>query len=57
MQAKILDVSGKVIIQYNWRLSSGNTSFTIDMSGFAKGIYFLELKGEMINERIKIVKN
>ena len=57
VQARIVDNSGKVIIQYNWRLSPGNTSFTIDVSGFAKGIYFLELKGEMINERRKLVKN
>lgn len=56
VQARIVDNSGKVIIQNTWKLPSGSSLLSIDVSGLAKGMYFLELKSDMINERRKFVK-
>ncbi len=56
VQARIVDNSGKVMIQNTWKLPSGSSLLTIDVSGLAKGMYYLELKSDMINERRKFVK-
>jgi hypothetical protein len=37
-------------------LSPGTTSLTVDIKGLASGMYYLELKGETINERTQFIK-
>jgi uncharacterized repeat protein (TIGR03803 family) len=56
LQARIIDNAGRVVKQQQWILSTGSTSLSVDVKGLTKGIYYLELKGEMINERQKFVK-
>ena len=40
----ILDITGKRLISEHFKLSNGLNSYTIDMSGFAQGIYLVNLR-------------
>lgn len=51
MQGRIIDNAGRVVKQQQWNLSAGSTSLSVDVKGLAKGLYYMELKGETINER------
>lgn len=53
---KIIDNLGRVVKQKQVYLSTGITSLSIDLSGLSKGTYYLELKGEDINERKSFIK-
>jgi hypothetical protein len=55
-QARIIDNNGRILRQQLIDLTAGSTSLSMDVSGLAKGIYYLELKGEAINERKQFVK-
>lgn len=56
IQGRITDAAGRIIKQQQWNVVGGSTSFTIDVSALTKGIYYLELKGETMNERKQFVK-
>ncbi|WP_276504210.1 T9SS type A sorting domain-containing protein [Terrimonas pollutisoli] len=54
--SRIIDNAGKIVRQQQWNLSSGSTSLSIDIKRLANGMYYLELKGETINERKPFIK-
>ncbi|HMI77345.1 MAG TPA: T9SS type A sorting domain-containing protein, partial [Ferruginibacter sp.] len=56
VQARVIDNAGRILKQQQWNLSAGSTSFSFDLETLAKGIYYLELKGESINEQKQFVK-
>ena len=56
LQARIIDNVGSVVRQQQWNVGPGNTSLPVDLSKLSKGMYYLELKGEKVNERIQFVK-
>jgi len=56
LQARIVDNAGRVIKRQQWDIRTGNNTLNVDVSSLASGTYYLELRGEMINERKKFVK-
>jgi hypothetical protein len=56
LQARIIDNVGSVLRQQQWYVVPGNTSLPVNVSKLAGGIYFLELKGKTVNNRIQFVK-
>ena len=56
IRARIVDNTGKIVIEKNWNLSTGTTTFSLEMAKLPQGIYHLELKGDSVNEIRKIVK-
>ena len=55
-QLRIIDNMGRVVKQQQLNLTAGSTSLSIDISTLAKGMYYMELKGETINERRQLIK-
>ena len=47
---------GRVVKQQQLNLTAGSTSLSIDVSILAKGMYYMELRGETMNERKGFVK-
>ena len=56
IQTRIFDNEGRVVKKQQWNIAAGSTSLSVDVSSLAKGMYYLELKGETINERKKFIK-
>jgi N-acetylneuraminic acid mutarotase len=56
VQLRITDNTGRIIKQQQLNPPAGSTSLPVDVSGLTKGIYFLELKGQTVNERKQFVK-
>jgi trimeric autotransporter adhesin len=55
--SRIIDNTGRVVKQQQWSLFAGSTSLSLDVKGLAKGMYYLELKGNnVINKRLKFLK-
>jgi hypothetical protein len=52
----IVDNSGRVVMQSNIQLKAGVNTATLDISKLAAGIYFVNVKGANINERLKLQK-
>jgi trimeric autotransporter adhesin len=55
-QWQIVDNSGRIVTQGNMQLRSGVNSNTINTSKLAAGMYFINVSGAGINERIKLQK-
>ncbi len=55
-QLKIIDNYGRVVKQQDTNLSIGSTTLSMDISGLSKGMYYVEIKGETVNERKSFVK-
>lgn len=56
LQLRILDNIGRVVQQQQVSLSLGTTTMDIDLSQLNSGVYYLELRGNNLNERKQIVK-
>ena len=56
VQARVIDNMGRIVMQQQWKLSVGSNSLTLDVNNLARGIYYLELKGETINEHKQFSK-
>jgi hypothetical protein len=54
-QIKVRDALGKVIYTKNVNRFSREINESVDLSGFPKGIYFLELNGENFKETRKLI--
>lgn len=54
--ARIIDNTGRVVKQQQLFIQAGSTSLSIDVSNLASGIYYLELKGETMNEHLQFFK-
>ena len=53
---KIFDNTGRLLVQKQLTVSTGTNVLPVDLVYLAKGLYYLELKGEFINEHISFVK-
>lgn len=51
LQIQVLDASGKVVKSDN--LTFSNQQYSIDVSSYSNGMYFLKIKGNTINEIVK----
>ena len=56
VDARVIDNTGKKVNEFRWNLPAGSASLSIDVSGLAKGIYFLDMKGATINEHKPFTK-
>ena len=56
VRESIIDNSGRIVKQRQLNLLSGATFLSIDLSMLAKGTYYLQLKGNAVNEKMKFVK-
>ena len=56
VQGRIIDNAGRVVKQLPLNLQAGSTSLSIDVSSLSGGIYYLELKGDEINEHKQFIK-
>jgi len=54
-QMQIYNSSAKIIVQKNIASANGFINRTIDLRGFAKGIYYLKLYNSEIDEMVKII--
>lgn len=52
----IADNSGRVIRQGSIFVNTGSTNTNLDISSLARGVYYLSLEGEMMRERLKVIK-
>ena len=56
VNVKVINGAGAVVKQLQWKLTSGSTSNSIDLSELAKGAYYLDISGETISKKIGFVK-
>ena len=56
VQLRIIDNTGRIVKQQSLNVAAGNSAFSIDMSNLARGVYYLELKGETVNEHKQFIK-
>ena len=56
LQYRVIDNTGRIISQQKRHVITGSNSLLIDVRGLASGMYWLELKGETINERKPFIK-
>jgi hypothetical protein len=56
LQFRILDNIGRVVQQQQASLSTGTTIMSLDVNSLAPGVYYLELRGNIFNERKRFVK-
>ncbi|MDP4284860.1 MAG: SBBP repeat-containing protein [Bacteroidota bacterium] len=56
IQARIIDNAGRIVHQQQLNVVAGSMVIAIDVSKLAKGMYYLELKGESMNERKQFLK-
>ncbi|MBL7756066.1 MAG: T9SS type A sorting domain-containing protein, partial [Chitinophagaceae bacterium] len=56
MQWRLFDNTGRIIKQATANLVTGINSVPVSLGGLAAGIYYIELKGETINKRIRLMK-
>ncbi len=54
--ARILDNTGKIIMIQSWKLPAGENLLSLDMNHLARGMYYMELKGNEIMEIRKFIK-
>jgi trimeric autotransporter adhesin len=55
-QMRIFDNTGRIVLQRTVALTSGTNNFEINMSVLSSGIYFAEITGAAINEKVKLIK-
>jgi N-acetylneuraminic acid mutarotase len=56
VNVKVINSTGAVIKQLQWKLTRGSRSESIDCSTLAKGTYYIELSGETILKNLRFVK-
>jgi hypothetical protein len=56
LQLRILDNIGRVVQHQQVSCASGTTNLNVDLSQLAPGVYYVELRGNNLNERKQIVK-
>jgi len=53
---KVVDNSGVVVMQNNLQLKPGANSLSLDMTRLAAGIYYLNVSGPGISQKVKLQK-
>lgn len=56
-QITIFNISGKILIDKHYIFLENNRDLEIDLNNYPKGIYFLKIKGETVDDTIKIIKH
>jgi hypothetical protein len=56
IQVRIIDNMGRIVQSQQWNMNAGSNSFSINMSGIAKGLYYLQVKGNTINKQFRIAR-
>lgn len=56
IQARIVDITGREIMQRQWNITAGSTSLQIDISTLSQGMYYLQINGELIRETRSFIK-
>ena len=56
IQGRIIDNNGRIIKHLQWNVPAGRNMFPINLFNLAKGMYYLELKGEHTKELLKVIK-
>jgi hypothetical protein len=56
LTTRIVDNTGRVIQQQQWDILPGRTRLSINVQRLAKGMYYVELKGNGIEDRVAFVK-
>ncbi|MEO6489676.1 MAG: choice-of-anchor tandem repeat GloVer-containing protein, partial [Ferruginibacter sp.] len=56
VEVRLIDNTGRVMQKMRWALSVGNNLVKFDVSALASGVYYIDMKGENINERKRFVK-
>lgn len=56
VQGRIIDNLGRTIKILQWDIPAGMNAYKLNLFSLAKGMYYLELKGEHTNELIRIIK-
>ena len=56
VQLKVIDNTGRTIQTIEVELVKGKNSIQLNMSKYKAGIYFLDINGKSINEKVKLIK-
>ncbi|HEX5636167.1 MAG TPA: T9SS type A sorting domain-containing protein, partial [Gammaproteobacteria bacterium] len=56
VQVRIVDNAGRVLRQQQWNSIAGSVTMPLEVSSLAKGMYYLEVKGENTDQRKIFVK-
>lgn len=55
MNYQLMDVTGKVVINKTVTVTEGDNTHTIDITGFAKGVYMLHVSSIYKTENVRVV--
>ena len=55
-QMNVIDNTGRTIQSISVNLVKGKNSFQLDLSNYKAGVYYLDINGKSINEKVKLVK-
>ena len=53
---RVYDVTGRLVTQKSIDIISGRNTEAIDITGQASGTYFIHLEGEVINQKLRVIK-
>ena len=53
---QIIDATGRVFSNQTKQVTAGATSFTIDVSRMAKGVYFVNIESKTGNKKLRFVR-
>jgi hypothetical protein len=53
---QVIDAAGKLVRQETKQLSSGSSSWSIDISRLAPGAYYFNLQGSVVNQQLSFIK-
>jgi len=56
VQVRIIDNAGRILRQQHWNIAAGSATIQLEVSTLAKGLYYLEVKGETTDQRKTFVK-
>jgi hypothetical protein len=56
IQLRVINNSGQIVKQQQLGVTTGSITMSLDVSGIAKGMYYLEARGETIHETKQFLK-
>jgi hypothetical protein len=56
LQLRIIDNAGRTVRQEQYNVLAGTSTLPLNASMLSKGVYYLELKGKAISQRIRFVR-
>jgi len=57
IKSEILDLQGKILNRYNYKISTGKNSFPIDPTGLPAGNYIISISDGVLKKALKMVVN